>query len=55
MDKKEKKYIIAIVILVAVVMGVIWYFRSGYLLKKPEMPEGNIEIQTKMVDRGTIN
>ncbi|WP_408895254.1 hypothetical protein [Paenibacillus taichungensis] len=55
MDKKEKKYIIAIVILVAVVLGVIWYFRVGYLLKKPEMPEANIEIQTKMVDRGTIN
>ncbi|MEK4370010.1 hypothetical protein [Paenibacillus sp. FSL E2-0151] len=55
MNKKEKKYVIAIIILVAVVLGAIWYFKVGYLLKKPEIPEANIEIQTKMVDGGTIN
>jgi hypothetical protein len=27
----------------------------GYLLRKPEMPNANIEIQTQMVDGGTIN
>ncbi|KOY16777.1 hypothetical protein [Paenibacillus xylanivorans] len=55
MDKKENKSIISIIILVVVVLGAIWYFKVGYLLRKPEMPEANIEIQTQMVDGGTIN
>jgi hypothetical protein len=54
-NKKEKKSIIAIIILVVVVFSAIWYFKVGYLLKQPEMPKANIEIQTKMVDGGTIN
>ncbi|GAB1157165.1 hypothetical protein YWY31_31900 [Paenibacillus illinoisensis] len=52
---KERKYIIAIIVLVAIVLVTIWYFRVGYLLRKPEMPNANIEIQTQMVDGGTIN
>ncbi len=31
MDKKEKKFIIAIVIVVAVVLGIICYFKMAYL------------------------
>ena len=38
MDKKEKKSIIAIIVLAVVVLGVIWYLKVGYLLEKPEMP-----------------
>lgn len=55
MDKKEKKFIIAMIVLAVVVLGVIWYLKVGYLLKKPEMPEANIAIQTQMVDGGVIS
>ncbi|WP_405158805.1 hypothetical protein [Paenibacillus sp. FSL H8-0283] len=55
MDKKEKKFIIAIIVLAVIVLGVIWYLKVGYLLKKPEMPEANIAIQTQMVDGGAIS
>lgn len=55
MDKKEKKFIIVMIVLAVVVLGVIWYLKVGYLLRKPEMPEANIAIQTQMVDGGTIS
>ncbi|WJM09774.1 hypothetical protein [Paenibacillus sp. PK1-4R] len=55
MDKKEKKIIIAMIVLAVVVLGAIWYLKVGYLLKKPQMPEANIAIQTQMVDGGAIS
>lgn len=55
MDKKEKKFIIAMIVLVVIVLGVIWYLKVGYLLEKPKMPEANIAIQTQMVDGGAIS
>jgi len=55
MDKKEKKFIIVMIVLAVVVLGAIWYLKVGYLLKKPQMPEANIAIQTQMVDGGAIS
>ncbi|QZN78488.1 MULTISPECIES: hypothetical protein [Paenibacillus] len=55
MYKKEKKSIIVLIVLAVVVFGVIWYLKVGYLLKKPEMPEANIAIQTQMVNGGAIS
>lgn len=43
------------IVLAVVVLGTIGYIKVGYLLKKPEMPEANIAIQTQMVDGGAIS
>lgn len=55
MDNKEKKLLIVMIVLAVVVFGVIWYLKVGYLLRKPEMPEANIAIQTQMVDGSKIS
>jgi hypothetical protein len=55
MIKKEKKFIIAMIVLAVVVLGAIWYLKVGFLLNKPAMPEANIAIQTQMVDVGAIS
>lgn len=55
MTKKRKNSILLIILLILFILGTITYLTTDYLSYKPKMPAANIDIQTQIINHGTIN
>lgn len=55
MENRRRDLILLIIFLTVAVLGTIGYLTAEYLSNRPKLPEGNIKIQSQMINDGSIS